>query len=186
MADLQSAKAIVLAANEAIDAADTDGVAGALAAHTASDYRWRGMHPFHELTGAQAVAESFWCPLRAAMGPLQRRPDMFLAGLNQLDDWCSTWVIEMGHLMGIWDEPWLGFAPTRKLAFLRYAEFHRVEDGAIAETACYIDILNLLAVADRISVPSVTGAEVLTPGPRTCAGLLHDSQPPEEGRATVE
>ena len=186
MADLQAAKAIVLAANEAIDTADPDRVDEALAAHTASDYRWRGMHPFHELTGARAVAESYWHPLRAAMGSLQRRPDMFLAGQNQLDNWCSTWVVEMGHLMGLWDAPWLGFAPTRRLAFLRYAEFHRVEDGAIAETACYVDILNLLAVAGRISVPSVTGAEVLTPGPRTHTGLLYDRQPPEEGRITVD
>ena len=185
MADLQSAKAIVLAANDAIDTAEPDGVAEALAAHTAADYLWRGMHPFHELAGAGAVAESFWRPLRAAMGPLQRRPDMFLAGLNQLDNWCSTWVVEMGHLMGLWDRPWLGFAPTRRLAFLRYAEFHRIEDGTIAETACHVDILNLLAVAGHVSVPSVTGAEVLTPGPRTHSGLIYDRQPPEEGRTTV-
>ena len=186
MADLQSAKATVLAANRAIDDVGPDGVAEALANRTTPDYRWRGMHPFHELTGAAAVAATFWMPLKTAMGPMQRRPDMFLAGLNQLDDWSSTWVIEMGHLMGLWDEPWLDFAPSRKLAFLRYAEFHRIVDDRLAETACYIDILNFLANSGHRSVPKVTGSVVLTPGPRTHDGLLFDRQPPEDGRVTVE
>ncbi len=184
--ELQSAKAVVQAANRDIDTSGPQDVARAIANHVAADYRWRGMHPFNELASAEAVAEAFWEPLKVAMAPLQRRADMFLAGANQVDDWSTIWVVEMGHLMGIWERPWLGVAPTGKLAFLRYAEFHRIDNGKLAETACFVDILNLLALSGHTSIPEVTGSEVLTPGPRNHDGLLHHPQPPEEGRRTVE
>ena len=144
------------------------------------------MHPFHEQTGAEAVAREFWDPLKVAMGPLQRRPDIFFAGANQIDDWQTLWVVEMGHMMGLWDAPWLGFGPTGKIAFLRYAEFHRIDGGRIAETACYVDILNLLAQSGRTIGAPATGVELLTPGPRTHDGLLRDACDPGAGRTTVE
>ncbi len=55
----------------------------------------------------------------------------------------------MGHLMGLFDAPWLGIRPTRKMVFLRYAEFHRVEDGLIAETAMFFDIPHLMIQEGR-------------------------------------
>lgn len=184
--DLAAAKALVLAANAAIDGAEPDAIAAALSDHVATDYRWRGMHPFNELNSAKAVAETFWAPLRAAMGPLQRRPDIFLAGENQLDGGASLWVVEMGHLMGLWDAPWLGLPATRKMAFLRYAEFHRIEAGRIAETASYIDILNLISQTPMQPLPTSTGAMLLTPGPRTHDGLLYSQQAADEGKITVD
>ena len=186
MADLQAAKAAVLSLDAALDQADEANVGSVLERHVAPDYHWRGMHPFHEQRGAGDVANSFWAPLKRAIGPWQRRPDMFLAGMNQLDDGASLWVAEMGHLMGMWDAPWLGIAPSRKLSFLRYAEFHRVQDGRIAETASYFDVLNFLSLAGHATVPSVTGIETLSPGPRTHDGLLHAPQDPVEGKTTVD
>ena len=186
MVDIAAAKALVLKANAALDAAGPDEVAAVLSAFVANDYRWRGMHPFHEQTGLEAVADVFWSPLKQAMGPVQRRSDIFMAGLNQLDDWSTTWVVEMGHLMGLWDHPWLNFKPSEKLVFLRYCEFHRIEDGKIAETAMYVDILNFLSLSGYVTVPSVTGVELLSPGPKTHDGLLCSEHPPEEGRTTVE
>ena len=186
MDELQAAKAIVQAANRDIDAAIPGDAPRAVARHVAGDYLWRGVHPFNEQLGADTVGETFWRPLKEAMGPLQRRPDIFLAGANQVDGWSTIWVAESGHFMGIWEQPWLGFAPAGKLAFLRYAEFHRVSDGRIAETACFVDILNMLAVSGHDIALENTGTELLAPGPRTHDGLLYNPQPPEEGRSTVE
>jgi len=186
MADLQQAKALVLAANKALDSADPTQCATALSPHVASDYRWRGMHPFNEQLGAEAVAEVFWTPLKKAMGPLQRRPDIFFAGLNELDDWQSVWVVEMGHLMGLWDEPWLGLAPSEKNVLLRFVEFHRVGDKRILETACYIDIVNMLSQIGRFPLRPSTGLDGLSPAPRTHDGLLYTEQEDIQGRTTVE
>ena len=40
----------------------------------------------------------------------------------------------MGHLIGLFDFPWLGIKPTKKLTMLRYAEFHKIENGKISES----------------------------------------------------
>ena len=186
MADLQRAKALVLAANQALDSADPARCAAALAPYVDSDYRWLGMHPFQEQSGADAVADVFWSPLKKAMGPLQRRPDIFFAGLNELDNWQGVWVVEMGHLMGLWDKPWLSMAPSGKNILLRFAEFHRVEDNKIVESACYVDIINMLAQIGRSPLRASTGLDGLAPSPRTHDGLLYSSQEDAEGRCTVE
>lgn len=186
MADFQDAKSLVRLANSAIDAADSVSVAAAMAPYVSHDLLWRGMYPFQTQSGGKAVADVFWEPLKAAMGPLQRRPDIFFAGQNELDGFTSVWVVEMGHLMGTWDRPWIGLEPSRKLAFLRYCEFHRVEDGRIVETACYVDILNLLAQSGRHPSAGTTGSVVLTPGPATHDGLLYRAHPEAEGRASVQ
>lgn len=186
MDEITQAKELVLKANAMLDAAGPAQAVSALSPFVADTYLWRGMHPFHELSGATGVAETFWSPLKHAMGPLQRRPDIFFAGHNQIDRGDTLWVVEMGHLMGTWEKSWIGLAPSRKLAFLRYCEFHRIERGLIAETACYVDILNLLAQSGRILPVEATGSILLNPGPRTHNGLLYNSQLEKEGAATVD
>jgi len=185
MADFQAAKDIVLAYHAALDAAEPDSAARVLAGCTTPGYIWRGYHPFGELTGPKTVAETFWAPLKTALTGLQRREDIFLAGTNEIDDHASTWVVSMGHLMGLFDAPWLGIRPTRKIAMLRYCEFNRIADGRIAETAMYFDIPNLMVQAGQNPFPPQTGAELVQPGPMTQDGLLTTAQPPEEGETTL-
>lgn len=183
--DFQAEKKAVRDLNAALDASDASSVGQAMREHLPENYLWRGMHPFEVQTGPDAVAQNFWAPLKQAMGPLQRRPDMFLAGDNMIDGYKSIWAVEMGHLMGLWDQPWLGIAPSRKIAFLRYVEFHRVENGQVVETACFLDILGFLIQAGYNPLPPQTGAAILTPGPRTHDGLLYGPQDHAEGRKTI-
>ena len=98
--------------------------------HTSDDFIWRGYHPFDQLTQTE-LADLFWTPLRHSISHLQRRQDIFFAGLNEIDDFKSTWVVSMGHLTGLFDNAWLGIPATGKMVFLRYCEFHRVEHGTI-------------------------------------------------------
>lgn len=185
MIDFQAAKLLVLNANSAVDAANPGDVANALSPYVSLDYLWRGMHPFHEANGVDVVAERFWDPLKTAMGPLKRRRDIFFAGRNQLDDFQSIWVVEMGHFMGLWDSSWIGMSPSKKLAFLRYCEFHKVEKGKIVETANYVDILNLADQTGRMPINDVTGLSIMTPGPSTHDGLLYQATPEPEGLITL-
>lgn len=186
MSDLQAAKAYVLAFYAALDAANPQDCAKVLAEFCAPDFLWRGMHPFNELRGAQAVAEAFWTPLKSALTPIQRRPDMLLAGDNFIDAGDSVWVVQMGHLLGNFDADWLTIPATRKMTFLRYAEFHRIENGVIAETAAFCDILGVIHQAGLRPLPISTGAEIMTPAPRTQDGNLLEVQPPEQGAQTLE
>ena len=78
----QSEKALVQAHYAALSRATPDTVASVLADRTSDDWHWRGMHPFHEQHGAEAVAASFWTPFLSAMSRVQRREDIFIAGHN--------------------------------------------------------------------------------------------------------
>ena len=134
MTDFQSEKQLVRKYFEAVDSgAPMDGL-------VAPDFVWRGFHPFNEMTGLDAVMSAFWQPLHQSLTSLQRRMDIFIAGSNLIESHGGRWVVSMGHLMGLFDAPWLGIQPTGKIVMLRYADFHRVEDGVITETAMYFDL----------------------------------------------
>jgi len=191
MNSLQNAKQIVLDFCTALDNASTEALHGVMDNHTHENYQWRGMHPFYELAGVEPVAEIFWKPLRRAFTQLQRRPDVFLAGVNSVEkesqsDDQSIWVCQMGHFMGLFDQPWLSIPPTHRMAFLRYAEFHRVEDGQIAETALFLDLIGVMRQAGQNPLPPQTGASFIYPGPKTHDGLLFESQDANQGSETLD
>lgn len=184
-ANLQAAKSVVKAYQQAFDSAVSGDLETALAEHTSDDYFWRGMHPFHEQRGAKTVADVFWLPLRHALNFMQRREDVFMAGLNDVDDGKSVWVVSMGHMMGLFDNDWLGIPATRKQTYLRYAEFHRVDNNCIQESAFFCDIISVMHQAGHYPLPPPTGAEYLRPGPQTHDGLLLDEQSEAEGKRTL-
>lgn len=191
--DLQNAKSVVRSYHRALDAAAPGDIATVLAEFTVMDWLWRGMHPFYEQTGAEAVAQVFWEPLRSAFAPVQRRADVFFAGFNDVDGPASEqiWVVEMGHLLGLFDQPWLGIPPTGRMCFLRYAEFNRVdfgagsEGGVIAESSMFIDVPSVMSQAGHNPFPPQTGSSHIYPGPQTHDGLLYDGTDPAEGTITM-
>ncbi len=182
---LQLAKQTVRALHTEFDAAPDDDIARVLEKHTSTDYSWRGVHPFNEQRGVEAAINSFWLPLRQSLSRMQRREDVFMAGKNDVDKEQTVWVAGMGHMMGLFDNDWLGIPATGKLTFLRYAEFHRVHDGRIAESAFFCDILSIMDQAGCYPLQSPTGAALLHPGPRTHDGLLFDKQSPDESAKTL-
>jgi ketosteroid isomerase-like protein len=185
MSGFQAQKAVVRSFHAELAAAAQEAVTGVLARHVTPDWHWRGVHPFNEQRGAEAIAAAFWAPLMESFTRLQRRPDIFLAGLNEADGFRSVWVLSMGHLMGLFDRPWLGIRPTKRITMLRYAEFNRVEDGRIAETAMFCDIPGLMIQAGQNPFPPQTGAHLIYPGPATHDGLMWEPQDPELAPATL-
>lgn len=181
----QAEKSLVRAHHDALATATPETVASVLAARTAANWHWRGMHPFHEKKGAEAVAEGFWAPFLSAMRRVQRRDDIFVAGRNEIDGFQSVWVISMGHLMGLFDAPFLGIPPTRKIAMLRYAEFNRVENGKIVETALFCDLIHLMHQSGLRPLPPQTGAHLVQPGPATHDGLYFKDADSAEGAETL-
>ena len=181
----QAEKALVRDHYRALAGATPGSVAAVLAERVAGDWHWRGLHPFHEQRGPEAVAAVFWGPFLTAFSRVQRREDIFLAGRNDIDGQASTWVLSMGHLMGLFDAPFLNIPPTRRIAMLRYAEFNRVEGGRIVETAFFFDLIHLMHQAGLSPLPPQTGAHLVQPGPMTHDGLLYEDRPAEEGAATL-
>jgi hypothetical protein len=185
--NFQASKSLVLNFYHDLDGASGNEIDRVLERYTNLDYHWRGMHPFDIQHGTSAVAEQFWKPFRNAFTAVQRRQDVFMAGLNDVDGNETEWVCSMGHLMGLFDHEWLGIPPTRKLAFLRYAEFNRITEGKISETAFFCDILSVMQQAGLHPLPPQTGAFFITPGPRTHDGLmLYADQDPAESIENVK
>ncbi len=170
----------------AFDASSIAETATVLRDHTSANYHWRGMHPFYEMTGADTVSTEFWIPLKQSLTSLQRREDIFFAGQNIYHDSEQVWTCSMGHFAGLFDKDWLGIPATRKMAFLPYAEFHRVEDGKIAESALFIDIIRLMQQAGLDPIPTQTAARIIQPGPQTHDGIQLESTDPSEGAQTLD
>lgn len=182
----QTQKKVVLDYYKALENAAPTECEDVLRTYCDENFLWRGFHPFNEIRGAKAVAETFWAPLKSSLVQMQRRIDVFFAGDNIYPERPGVWVCSMGHLMGLFDKPWLGIRPTRKLVFLRYSAFHRVEDGKITETAMYFDVPHLMVQAGLQPFPTQTAAQLVQPGPQTHDGLLFAEQEPEEGQATLD
>ena len=185
MNDLANAKKVVLSHYQQLDAAEDTQLSDALALHTSPDCDFNFVHPFNEVRGADQAAQVFWQPIRASFAPLQRRQSIFLAGRNDLDNGATVWVVSMGHLLGLFDTPFLGMRPTRQLVMLRYAEFFNVAENKIVESTLFLDIMNMMAQVNADVMPSSTAATIVTPGPQTQDGLLFDDQPAAEGTKTL-
>ena len=112
--------------------------------------------------------------------------DIFLAGYNSIFGNEGVWVVSMGHLMGLFDNPWIGIKETKKIAMLRYCEFSKIQNGKITEVAMFFDIPHLMLQAGIKAFPSETGISLVQPGPLTHDGLMCNKQDTNEGNRTLE
>ncbi|MGB7242077.1 MAG: ester cyclase [Sulfitobacter sp.] len=186
MPGFQREKQVVLNYYKALDAADPADTAKVLTSYTGPDYIWRGFHPFHLQSDAARVADLFWRPFKTSVTHMQRRMDVFFAGRNFVDDGASVWVCSMGHLMGLFDMEWLGIQPTGKMVMLRYAEFHKIENDKIAETAFYFDIPHMMMQAGYAPFAQQSAAHMVQPGPATHDGLLYADADADQGERTMQ
>jgi hypothetical protein len=184
MSKYQEAKKIVRSYFDALENSTLENVSSVLKEFTSENYLWRGVYPFREQHGVQAVAERFWVPLMSSLKYLQRRQDIFIGGTNEIGG--EQWVMSMGHFMGLFDSDWMGVRRTGKMINLRYAEFNCVENGEITQTGLFIDILGFMLQAGINPLPPSTGSFFVYPGPRNHDGLLFEDVSEEEGTKTLE
>jgi hypothetical protein len=183
MTDHQQNKELILNYFSEMESADAGGHLAATEKYTTDQYRFMGVYPFNELQGAKAVVDQVWQPLYQSLSSLQRRQDVFIAGSSEIDG--DDWVMSMGHFMGLFDHAWLGIPPTRKMAMLRYAEFHCIREGRITRSGFWCDIIGLMHQAGVYPLPPETGHWFVYPGPLTHDGLQFEAQDPAEGVTTL-
>ena len=71
----------------------------------------------------------------------------------------------MGHWMGLFHHTWLGLPATRTIARSLYAEYLRIVDGTITDTARSFDIPQLMMQAGLQHFPVQTGGQLVQQGP---------------------
>lgn len=184
MNDIANSKALVLRYFDEFENAAAEGIEEVISRYGVENLRFRGVHPFNEIQDAGGIAEKVWRPLREAFPRMQRRQEIFMAGPNWIDG--TMWVSSMGKFFGLFDNDWLGIPSTGKIAMLPYCEFFRIEDGRIAETALFCDIVSVMQQAGLNPLPIQTGSGILHPPPRTQDGLLFEAQDEAESKKTLE
>jgi predicted ester cyclase len=125
-------------------------------------------HPFGDLTGPDALVDAALGPLLTAMPDLERRDMLIVAGTTAEG---ADWVGCMGSYTGLFDAPFLGIPPTRRLAQMRYHEFFRIEDGRVTGMQAIWDIPELMMQAGAWPLAPQLGAFAATPAPMTGDGL---------------
>ena len=171
--DLRDAKRVVLEFHGRLQAARSGAATPIFAESHSADHRYRGMRPFYDVAGTEALAATVWEPLRRAMPCLQRRVDIFFASRSGLGDEGAVWVVSMGNFLGDFTAPWLGIPATGKATYLPYAALYRVEGDGIVETVEFLDILAVLTQARLNPISDhQTGGHFMSPGPATHDGVL--------------
>ena len=88
----------------------------------------------------------------------------------------KDWVSATGYYVGHFAHPWIGIQPTGALAYLRFGEFHRFENGKIVETYVFLDLPELMIAAGQWPIRNSPGRDRgytgYLPGPATQDGLL--------------
>ena len=184
--NFQSEKQVVLNFYNALEDSKIDEILKVLSNYCSEDILWRGFHPFNEIRGIEKLYSKFWQPFKKSFFNYQRRMDIFLAGYNTISGNEGVWIVSMGHLMGLFDNPWIGIKSTKKIAMLRYCEFSKIENSKITEIAMFFDIPHLMLQAGFKPFPSETGISLVQPGPRTHNGLLFKKQDFAKGIKTLQ
>ena len=186
MADLIDEKKLVLKFFKSIDNAKCENLIDTISKYTSDDFKMKCTHPFNELSGVKQVADNLWVPIKNSFEPIQRRMDIFYAGINSLDNNEGKWVTSMGHFMGVFKKPFLGIQPNNKSILLRYAEFYKVENNKITEGAIFLDIINFMQQLGLAIIPESTGLICVNPGPMNHKGLKFDHSDNNESQKTLE
>jgi predicted ester cyclase len=153
-----------------------------------ADAMWEVSHPVNALCGPQAVAESFYAPLLAALPDIERRTDLFFGGHwdGHICGGEGIWVTCTGHYVGTFKAALFGIPCHGQPVWLRFGEFYRVVDGRIAEARVLLDLVDLARQAGCPVLPNSPGRDILVPGPRTADGLQRALSDPALGQASFE
>jgi predicted ester cyclase len=137
----------------------------------AEDAVWDVGAPLDTVVGRDAILRDVIAPIRAALTGAHRRPEMVIGGTNRREAG-GEWVAGFGHIVGNQTGALWGVAPSDRLAFLRYGEFHRLEGaGRIVQSRIIFDLPDLMRQAGRQPFPENLGTEMLFPGPATHDGI---------------
>ena len=85
MTDLLAEKKLVLDYFSEIDSCDIESLTEVISKYVSEDFNMKCTHPFNELGSIDLVANNLWKPIKVSFSPIQRRLDIFYAGINSLD-----------------------------------------------------------------------------------------------------
>lgn len=145
-----------------------------LGAAFSADCAWHVCHPFNQMHGIAEASARLWQPLLAAFPDLERRTDIFMAGHwdGHIAGGAGWWTSCTGHYLGTMRGSWLGLPALGEPVRIRFGEFHRWQDGRIAETRMLWDLVDVARQCGVDCLPRPTGWETWVPGPKAHDGCV--------------
>jgi len=175
-------KRAVCSAMHTITESTPETVADRLAAIYHPHAQWRGSHPWNEIRGVAAIAQSVWGPLLYSFPDLERRDDIVIGGAYE----GRSYVGCVGHLAGSFRRDWNGIPATDQVIYLRYGEFHQMEQGRIVQSSVLVDILDFIRQAGFWPIAPSLGQEGQWQGPRERDGLVFTPRDPRQSAASLK
>lgn len=125
-------------------------------------------HPLGTVAGPEGFFERAIGPLYRAMPDLERRELIVIEGA---DGDGQIWVGVCGLYLGRFEAPFLGIAPTGRVAVMHFHEFYRIEEGRAVEVQAIWDLPELMMQAGLWPMSPSLGREGVWQGPATGDGL---------------
>ncbi len=152
----------------------------------APDAQINVVHPFNETAGAEAYLHTVMQPLQTSFAGFYRRDDIVMAGHFEGQFWISA----TGYYVGQFAQDWIGLRATNTLSFLRFGEFHRMENGQAVESYIFLDIPEFMISCGQWPIdigPGLSrGYTGLIPGPASQDGVLTAAPDPAEGQRSYQ
>ncbi len=146
------------------------------------DAHWRGSHPWNEIQGVGAIAQQVWEPLLQSFPDLERRDDIVIGGQYEGRNYVGC----VGHLAGSFRRDWNGIPATDQVIYLRYGEFHQMEQGRIVQSTVLVDILDFIRQAGFWPIAPSLGQEGQWQGPIDHDGLVFTPQDAVQSAASLK
>ena len=138
--------------------------------------------PINEITGGKELLKKLFIPMLYAFPDLYRRTDILFGGIFNEEEW----VTGSGHFVGTFAKDWMGIPANNQLTFLRFGEFHRMQDGQPIETYLFFDLIDLLRQIGKWPLLTKSlGDERFIPGPITSDGIILQEQNPEDSLSSL-
>ena len=155
--------------------------AAALRRYCHPDCRFEVFHPFNTLVGVEAADAAFWGPLKTSFPNYEHRIAYTVASEYEGRDMVSTW----GHVMGTFDEPWIGIPPTGGLTFLRFGFAAIIREGKIAKAYVLLDVIDVMRQAGFYPLREMPGSPAPWPFPPQDTGATALAHDPVRGEKTL-
>lgn len=144
------------------------------------------VHPFNQLAGPKAYQENFLLPLQAAFSNLSRAEYIAFGGDYEGGEWLTC----TGYYKGCFNKPWIGIKPSGEMAFLRFGEFHRMENGQAVESYIFLDIPELMIAGGQWPIEDAPGKTRgytgYLPGPDSQDGLVWQDSDPDHTQSSYQ
>lgn len=152
----------------------------------ANDATINVVHPFNECLGAETYLANVIASLQGSFAGLYRRDDIVMAGEFE----GSRWVSATGYYVGHFVKDWIGIRATGNIGYLRFGEFHRMQDGKAIESYIFLDIPELMVACGQWPInigPGLSsGYRGLIHGPATQDGIIRQAPSAEEAARSYQ